>query len=106
MNNHDNYWSHRKIDATDNRLRECWVITLMKKYMVVEKYKEGCFEKIYQRYHSRGRCFQMVYVFFNSLVNKDKNICFQLMETNDEQLFFKWFEQWKDLVDFELYPID
>lgn len=44
--------------------------------------------------------------FLNSLVNKDKNICFQLMETNDEQLFFKWFEQWKDLVDFELYPID
>lgn len=78
----------------------------MKKYMVVENYKEGCFEQIYERYNAKGRLFPEGLHFLNSWVNKDKNICFQLMETNDEQLFSNWFEQWKDLVDFELYPID
>lgn len=74
--------------------------------MVVENYKEGCFEQIYERYNAKGRLFPEGLHFLNSWVNKDKNICFQLMETNDEQLFSKWFEQWKDLVDFDLYPID
>jgi len=56
----------------------------MKKYMVVENYKEGCFEKIYERYHTKGRLFPEGLHFLNSWVNKEKNICFQLMEANDE----------------------
>ena len=79
---------------------------IMKKYMVVENYKEGCFEKIYERYRSKGRLLPEGLYFLNSWVNKDKNICFQLMEANDEQLFYKWFERWHDLIDFELYPVD
>lgn len=78
----------------------------MKKYMVVENYKEGCFEKIYERYNAKGRLFPIGLHFLNSWVNKDKNICFQLMESNDPDLFSEWFERWNDLVDFELYPID
>lgn len=78
----------------------------MKKFMVVEHYKEGCFEEIYERYNRKGRSFPEGLYFLNSWVNKDKNICFQLMESNDEQLFSVWFENWKDLVDFDLYPID
>lgn len=78
----------------------------MKKYMVVENYKEGCYEKIYQRYSSMGRLLPEGLQFLNSWVNKDNNICFQLMETNDEKLFPKWFERWDDLVEFELFPID
>jgi hypothetical protein len=78
----------------------------MKKYMVVEKYKVGCFDKVYERYHLKGRMFPEGLQFLNSWVNKGNNICFQLMETNDEKLFKRWFENWNDLVDFELYPID
>ena len=74
--------------------------------MVVENYKEGCFEKIYERYNTKGRLFPDGLHFLNSWVNRDKNICFQLMESNDEQLFYKWFERWEDLVDFKLYAID
>jgi hypothetical protein len=77
----------------------------MKKYMVVENYKKGCYERIYERYHSKGRMFPEGLQFLNSWVNKENNKCFQLMETNDIKLFFKWFEHWKDLVDFELYRI-
>ena len=78
----------------------------MKKYMVVENYKEGCFEKIYERYNLKGRLFPDGLHFLNSWVNQEKNICFQLMEANDPELFYAWFEKWNDLVDFELYPID
>lgn len=78
----------------------------MKKYMVVEKYKEGCFEKIYERYNSKGRLFPEGLSYLNSWVNKEKNICFQLMESNDLELFYEWFKNWEDFVDFELYPID
>ena len=78
----------------------------MKKYMVVENYKEGCFEKIYERYNSKGRLLPEDLHFLNSWVNKEKNICFQLMESNDSTLFSIWFKEWEDLVDFELYPID
>ena len=45
----------------------------MKKYMVVENYKNGCFEKIYERYNSKGRLFPEGLHFLNSWVNKDKN---------------------------------
>jgi Domain of unknown function (DUF3303) len=78
----------------------------MKKYMVVEKYKKGCFDKIYARYHSKGRMLPEGLYFLNSWVSKNESICFQLMESNDTELFDKWFRNWEDLVDFELYPID
>ncbi len=74
--------------------------------MVVENYKEGCFENIYERYNSEGRLLPEGLNFSNSWVNKEKNICVQLMEANDPELFYVWFEKWNDLVDFELYPID
>ena len=78
----------------------------MKKYMVVEKYKKGCFKKIYERYNSKGRMLPEGLAYLNSWVNKEKNICFQLMESNDTKLFYKWFKNWEDLIDFELYPIE
>ena len=74
--------------------------------MVVENYKKDCFDKIYERYNSQGRLFPEGLHFLNSWVNKEKNICFQLMESNDPTLFPIWFKKWEDLVDFELYPID
>ena len=78
----------------------------MKKYMVVEKYKEGCFDKIYERYNAKGRMFPEGLMNLNSWVNKESNLCFQLMESKDIELFYQWFKSWDDLVDFELYPID
>ena len=78
----------------------------MKKYMVVEKYKNGCFDKIYERYNKNGRMLPDGLAYLNSWVNRENNLCFQLMESNQVNLFYVWFENWKDLVDFELYPID
>jgi len=44
--------------------------------------------------------------YLNSWVNKELNVCYQLMESNDIELFFEWFKKWDDFVDFELVPLD
>ena len=78
----------------------------MKKFMIIEKYKPGCFEKIYERYNLKGRMLPKGLHYLNSWLNKDNNICFQLMESKNPELFSKWFSNWEDLIDFEIYPID
>lgn len=74
--------------------------------MVIEKFKPGCFDKVYERFNEKGRMLPAGLNYLNSWVNKEQNLCFQLMETNNEALFHTWIENWKDLTDFEIYPID
>ena len=78
----------------------------MKTYMVIEKYRDGCFENVYARYHAKGRMLPEGLMYMNSWVNREQGICFQLMETADASLFQEWFKRWEDLVSFELFPID
>ncbi|RVT41473.1 DUF3303 domain-containing protein [Rheinheimera sediminis] len=78
----------------------------MKKYMVVENFKPGLMAENYKVYNAKGRQFPEGLYYLNSWVNAEKNICFQLMESNDEALFYQWFKKWEEFVDFELYPLD
>lgn len=78
----------------------------MKKYMVIEKFKPGCIEANYHRYNTQGRMFPEGLHYLNSWVNKELNVCYQLMESNDSELFYQWFKKWDDFVDFELVPLD
>ena len=74
--------------------------------MVVERFKPKCFEKVYQRFDEKGRMLPEGLYYLNSWVNKEQNICFQLMESQDENLFKSWIENWSDLTEFEVIPID
>ena len=78
----------------------------MNKYMVIERFKDGCFDAAYDRFHIEGRLLPDGLHYVNSWVNRHDSICFQLMETADPALIDIWFERWRDLVDFELYEID
>jgi hypothetical protein len=78
----------------------------MKKYMVVERYKPGCYDKIYERFNVSGRMLPHGLNYLNSWVNKERNTCYQLMETGDAALFDTWTARWSDLVEFEIVPID
>ena len=78
----------------------------MKKYMVIERFKQGCVDDCYARLADKGRMFPEGLFYLNSWVNKQENICFQLMETEQPELFSVWFRRWEDLVDFEFYPLD
>jgi hypothetical protein len=77
----------------------------MRQYMVIEKFALGRREEIYERFHTMGRMLPEGLRYLNSWLEKDGNRCFQLMETNDPDLFKLWFEHWKDLVTFELIEI-
>lgn len=77
----------------------------MTRFMVIETFRPGCKEKIYQRFHEKGRMLPDGLLYLDSWLEKDGNRCFQLMETEDTRLFESWAENWKDLVDFEIIEI-
>lgn len=78
----------------------------MKKYMVIERFKAGCWDSAYERFHAEGRLLPEGLNYLNSWTNKEHSVCYQLMETNSADLFEVWFSKWDDLVDFEVVPID
>ena len=78
---------------------------LMKQYMVVETFLPGCKDKIYERFHQKGRLLPDGLEYVNSWLEKDGDRCFQLMETDDPSLFEAWLEQWKDLVAMEVVEL-
>ena len=78
----------------------------MKKYMVVERFRPGCFDAVYERFSLKGRMLPDGLNYLNSWVNKELSICYQLMETNDAKLFTAWTKNWEDVTDFEIVPID
>ena len=73
--------------------------------MVIENYREGCFDKIYERFHEKGRMLPEGLYFIESWLEKNGARCFQLMETENPELFKIWIENWEDLVDFEVIEI-
>jgi hypothetical protein len=77
----------------------------MKQYMVIESFFPGCKDKVYERFHQKGRMLPDGLAYVNSWLEKDGDRCFQLMETNDPSLFEAWFEHWKDLAAMELVEL-
>jgi len=77
----------------------------MKQYMVIEHFKPACKEKIYERFHAKGRMLPDGLVYLNSWLEKNGDRCFQLMETNDPSLFRTWLEAWQDLATIEVIEI-
>ena len=77
----------------------------MKLYMVIEHFAPGAKDKIYERFHRKGRMLPEGLYYLNSWLEKDGDRCFQLMETNDPHLFDVWFDHWKDCGTIEVVEI-
>ncbi len=75
-------------------------------YMVIEKFKSGSRDKVYERFTTRGRVLPDGLFYVNSWLEFQGNRCFQLMETDKEYLFDEWRKEWEDLVDFEIIPLE
>ena len=73
--------------------------------MVVETFRPGCKDKIYERFHRQGRMLPKGLIYVNSWLEKDGDRCFQLMETDDPSLFQSWIQHWKDLVSMEIIEL-
>jgi hypothetical protein len=73
--------------------------------MVIENFLPGCKEKVYERFHQKGRMLPDGLVYVKSWLEKDGDRCFQLMETDDPSLFQVWLDNWKDLVEMEIIEL-
>ena len=77
----------------------------MKQYMVIETFRPGCKDGIYERFRKKGRMLPEGLRYLNSWLEQDGDRCFQLMETDNPSLFQAWFEQWKDLTAMEIVAL-
>ena len=74
-------------------------------YMIVEHFKNHDPVPVYERFKTRGRLAPQGLQYVSSWVDVKLERCFQLMETNHPESIEQWLENWKDLVDFEVYPV-
>ncbi len=74
-------------------------------YMVVERFKPDAAVEVYRRAREQGRMLPEGLEYIDSWVDADFKTCFQLMRTENEDLFRQWVSRWQDLVDFEIFPV-
>ncbi len=71
--------------------------------MIVETFADAV--PVYRRFRDKGRLAPEGLNYVSSWVDRDFRKCFQVMETDDRELLEEWMANWKDIVDFEVYPI-
>jgi len=76
------------------------------KYMVIETFKPGQTDNVYERFREKGRMLPKGLVYIDSWLSRDRTKCFQLMATERHELFAIWISRWEDLVDFEIVPVE
>jgi len=77
----------------------------MIRYMVIEHFHENCLQRIYDRFHERGRMLPDDLYYLDSWLAQDGRRCFQLMETGRFESFAEWTRHWQDLADFEIVTL-
>ena len=77
----------------------------MTQYMVIETYFNNSVEKVYERFRKDGRLLPEGLHYLDSWLSKDGSRCFQLMETENVELFQEWTKNWEDLTHFEIVEI-
>ena len=73
--------------------------------MVIETFRPGCKARVYERFDAKGRMLPDGLAYIDSWVEEDGDRCFQLMETEQPELFEQWIAQWRDLVAFEIVEL-
>ena len=73
--------------------------------MIVERFKNRDPVPVYRRFREKGRMAPAGLNYLASWVDEDLAICFQIMETDEPGLFDEWIACWRDIVDFEIYPV-
>ncbi|HQZ95969.1 MAG TPA: DUF3303 family protein [Pyrinomonadaceae bacterium] len=73
--------------------------------MVIEHFKNRDAGAVYERFAEKGRMMPDGLRYVDSWIETSYYRCFQLMETDDIQLFDAWIAEWEDLMDFEIMPV-
>ena len=74
-------------------------------YMIVERFVNQDPLPVYRRFRDHGRLAPEGLQYVSSWVDQKLERCFQLMETSDPKLLDEWIANWKDLTEFEVYPV-
>ena len=77
----------------------------LKRYMIVERFRNGDAVPVYRRYAEQGRMAPEGLAYVSSWVDEKLDCCYQLMETHDPALLDLWMTNWRDLVDFEVHAV-
>ena len=74
-------------------------------YMIVEQFRGGDPAPVYRRFRERGRMAPEGLRYVSSWVTDDLRRCYQVMECDDPELLERWMANWRDVVDFEVFPV-
>jgi hypothetical protein len=74
-------------------------------FMIVEHFRNGDALSVYRRFRDRGRMAPEGLQYVASWVDAKFERCFQLMEADDAKLLEQWIANWKDIVEFEVFPV-
>ncbi len=75
------------------------------KYMVIETFKAGMADKVYERFNQKGRMLPDGVYYLDSWLSNDRTKCFQLMEADKFELIEEWIAKWDDLTEFEVVSV-
>ncbi|MGE5845966.1 MAG: DUF3303 domain-containing protein, partial [Ignavibacteria bacterium] len=56
-------------------------------------------------FRDKGRLAPEGLNYISSWVDESISRCFQIMETEDPALIDQWMNSWKDIVEFEVFPV-
>ncbi|HEY3815894.1 MAG TPA: DUF3303 family protein [Polyangiaceae bacterium] len=74
-------------------------------FVVIERFKNRDAKAVYVRFREKGRMMPDGLKYVGSWVEENFDRCFQVMECDDERLLHEWADHWRDLMDFELVPV-
>jgi Protein of unknown function (DUF3303) len=75
-------------------------------FMVIERFRDRDPAPIYARLREQGRLMPDGLRYVDSWVEANFDRCFQLMECDDTIMLQRWILQWRDLIDFEIVPVN
>jgi hypothetical protein len=75
-------------------------------FMIIERFKDRDPAPIYARLTQQGRSLPEGLRYVDSWVEANFDRCFQLMECDDALLLAQWVHEWRDLVEFEIVPVN
>jgi hypothetical protein len=74
--------------------------------MVIERFKPGRAADIYRRLAEKGRMMPATLHYVDSFITTDLSMCWQIMETDDKTDFEPWMNAWRDLMEFQIVPVE
>ena len=73
--------------------------------MIIERFHSGKVKDLYKRFDEKGRMLPEGMTYINSWINEEVTLCYQVMESDNEEKIHEWIAKWNDLADFTIIPV-